>query len=111
MWNRSEPEDDSQFANRYTTSEVAHLENILYGQRAAADRRDGSNRPLADPPDRCSGLNFTGDAQADLLRLNTSIKPGVNGACPGGTASAAAPDRMAVLDGRPLRVPERPPPR
>ena len=43
------------------------------------------------------GLNFTGNTDADLLRLNTAIKPGANGACPGGTASAAAPDRLAVL--------------
>ena len=44
------------------------------------------------------GLNFTGPTQSDLLRLNTALKPGVNGACPGGTASPAAPDRLAVLD-------------
>ena len=43
------------------------------------------------------GLNFTGSTPADLLRLNTAIKPGANGACPGGTASSAAPDRMGVL--------------
>ena len=43
------------------------------------------------------GLNFTGSTPADLLRLNTAIKPGANGACPGGTASPAAPDRMGVL--------------
>jgi len=32
------------------------------------------------------------------LRLNTAITPGINGACPGGTASAAQPDRLGVLD-------------
>ena len=45
------------------------------------------------------GLNFTGNTDADLLRLNTALLPGPAGACPGGTASAAAPDRMGVLAG------------
>ena len=43
FWNREEPENDAQFANRYTTSEVAGLENALYGSDPAADRHD---RPL-----------------------------------------------------------------
>jgi hypothetical protein len=106
MWNRSEPEDDSSFANRYTTPEVAHLQNVLYGTTpqghvggALANidetgRTDLSLILLTGVP----GLNFTGSTQSDLLRLNTALKPGVNGACPGGTASAAAPDRLAVLD-------------
>ena len=62
LWNRSEPEDDSSFANRYTTPEVAHLQNVLYGATPhghvggalAHDRRDGPHRSLADPADRCS---------------------------------------------------------
>ena len=47
------------------------------------------------------GVNRIGSnpVAADMLRLNTAILPGVNGACPGGTASAAAPDRLAVLAG------------
>lgn len=97
-WNREDPKDDSQFASRYTTSEVAGLENLLYGSVLApvqtTGRTDLSLLFLTGVP----GLNFTGSTQADLLRLNTAIKPGVNGACPGGTASAAAPDRLAVLD-------------
>ena len=36
------------------------------------------------------GLNFTGPTDADLLRLNTAIKPARSGACPGGTASPSA---------------------
>jgi len=106
MWNRSEPENDSAFANRYTTSEVAHLQNVLYGatphghvggalqQIDETGRTDLSLILLTGVP----GLNFTGDTQSDLLRLNTALKPGVNGACPGGSASGAAPDRLAVLD-------------
>ena len=59
MWNRSEPEDDSSFANRYTTPEVAHLENAALRHDASGHvggalqhRRDGPHRPLADPADR-----------------------------------------------------------
>src|SRR5256886_12878347 len=44
------------------------------------------------------GLNETGSTKSDLLRLNTAITPGINGACPGGAASAALPDRLGVLD-------------
>jgi len=98
-WNRSEPADDSQFASRYTTPEVAHLENILYGgvlmPIEETSRTDLSLILLTGVP----GLNYTGTTQSDLLRLNTAIKPGVHGACPGGTASAASPDRMGVLAG------------
>ena len=99
LWNRSEPENDATFDNRYTTSELAGLQNLLYGSALDAGatttgRTDLSLLFLTGVP----GLNFTGNTHADLLRLNTAIKPGVNGACPGGTASAAAPDRLAVLD-------------
>src|SRR5262249_48033406 len=31
FWNREDPADDSQFERFYSTPEVAHLENILYG--------------------------------------------------------------------------------
>ena len=81
------------------------LENLLYGTRArsrgrSARRIDETGRTdlslilLTGVP----GPELHRDDAADLLRLNTAIKPGVNGACPGGTASAAAPDRLAVLD-------------
>ena len=98
LWNRSEPENDATFDNRYTTSELAGLQNLLYGSAlqpvATTGRTDLSLLFLTGVP----GLNFTGNTHADLLRLNTAIKPGVNGACPGGTASSAAPDRLAVLN-------------
>jgi len=98
FWNRSEPEDDSQFENRYLSPEVARLENLLYGSVLApvqeTNRSDLSLILLKGVP----GLNSTGTAESDLLRLNTAIKPGANGACPGGTASSAQPDRLAVLD-------------
>ena len=106
QWNRSEPEDDSQFEPFYATPEVAHLENVLYGGTLPLGHAGGALQPIAESGrgdldaillTGVTGLNFTGPTQSDLLRINTAIKPGVNGACPGGVASAAAPDRMAVL--------------
>jgi hypothetical protein len=102
-WNRSEPSNDSQFEHYYSNPEVSALENLLYGQA----NTNGVLQPI-DETGRTDldlillngvpGLNFTGDTQADLLRLNTDIKPGANGACPGGTANASQPDRLAVLN-------------
>ena len=102
-WNRSDPSNDSQFEHYYSNPEVSALENLLYG--------NGNSNGVLQPIDATGrtdldlilltgvpGLNFTGDTQADLLRLNTDIKPGVNGACPGGTADASQPDRFAVLN-------------
>jgi uncharacterized protein DUF4331 len=106
-WNSQEPENDSQFATYYTNPELAGLMNLLYGAPpgghpggalapvATTGRTDLSLLFLTGVP----GLNYTGPTQSDLLRLNTTIKPGVNGACPGGVASDVQPDRLAVLDG------------
>jgi hypothetical protein len=103
FWNRSDPADDSQFESNYSNPEVSALENLLYG----AANANGVLQPIAEHGRTdldtilltgVPGLNFTGTTQADLLRLNTDIKPGANGACPGGTASAAQPDRLAVLN-------------
>jgi hypothetical protein len=106
-WNRSDPSDDSQFEHNYSSPEVSALENLLYGMGHA----NGALQPIAEHgrgdldailltgfKTAAFNLNFTGSTQADLLRLNTDIKPGVNGACPGGTASAAPPDRLALLN-------------
>jgi hypothetical protein len=102
-WNRSDPSDDSQFEHYYSNPEVSALENLLYGMGHA----NGALQPIDEHArtdldlillNGVPGLNSTGSTQADLLRLNTDIKPGVNGACPGGTASSARPDRLAVLN-------------
>jgi len=87
FWNRSDPEDDGQFADFYTRPEVSRLENLLYGAALSSidvtDRNDLVAILLTGVP----GLNFTGPRPADLLRLNTSVPP------------TAAPSRLAVLDG------------
>jgi hypothetical protein len=107
-WNRSEPEDDAQFEDRYTSPELAGIINLLYGAPPPPGHPGGALQHV-DTTGRgdlkavlltgVPGLNFTGDTDADLLRLNTAIKPGAAGACPGGTASPAPQDRMAVLAG------------
>ncbi len=101
-WNRDDPSGDSQFEHYYSSPEVSRLENLLYS--SALQHIDETGRGDLDAilltgfKTASFNLNFTGDTQADLLRLNTDIKPGANGACPGGAASAAAPDRLAVLN-------------
>src|SRR5207237_2641144 len=90
FWNRSEPEDDAQFASFYTSPEVSRLENLLYGGALApidaANRADLGPILLTGVP----GLDFTGPRPADLLRLNTSIAP---------SAAAGAGNRLGVLSG------------
>ena len=101
-WNRSDPSEDSQFEHYYSSPEVSRLENLLYG--SALQHIDETGRGDLDAilltgfKTASFNLNFTGNTQADLLRLNTDFKPGVNGACPGGAASPAQPDRLAVLN-------------
>ena len=105
-WNREDPENDSQFEHDYTNPELAGIVNLLYGAPPAPGHPGGALQPV-DTTGRgdlkailltgVPGLNFTGPTDADLLRLNTNIKPGAQGACPGGVASNAAPDRMGVL--------------
>ena len=97
-WNGQAPSKDSQFLKYYEAPELAGLVNFLYPALADVDttgRTDLSLILLKGVP----GVNRIGSnpVAADMLRLNTAILPGVNGACPGGTASAAGPDRLAVL--------------
>jgi Domain of unknown function (DUF4331) len=108
FWNREEPEDEAQFEDRYTSPELAGVINLLYGAPPAPGHAGGALQHV-DTTGRSDlkavlltgvpGLNFTGSTDADLLRLNTAIKPGAAGACPGGAATPAPQDRMGVLAG------------
>src|SRR6266487_3546480 len=105
-WNREDPANDSQFASFYTSPEVSRLENALYGTlpqghaggALQAIDETGRSDLLSILLTGVHGLNETGSTKSDLLRLNTAITPGINGACPGGTASAVQPDQLAVLN-------------
>jgi hypothetical protein len=85
-WNATDPEDDSQFVDRYLNPEVTHLENALY---AALDNAPEHNRGdlVAVLLTGVPGLNNTGSAQADLLRLNMAIP------------AASSPEGLGVLAG------------
>jgi hypothetical protein len=94
-WNRTEPEDDAQFAPLYLNPEVSRLENLLYGKQnpngaLMPARETGRTDLVAILLTGVPGLNFTGPRQADLLRLNTNIKP---------TAAVGQGDRLGVLNG------------
>ena len=74
LWNASEPRNDANFLNRYTSPELAGLVNLLFPvlpDAPTADRNDLVTVLLTGIP----GVNFTGDRKADLLRLNTAIAP------------------------------------
>jgi hypothetical protein len=89
LWNRSEPEDDAQFASSYTDPEVPALVNLLYPALPDASTT-GRGDLVAVLLTGVNGLNLTGPKQADLLRLNTSIAP----SGPVGTGN-----RLGVLEG------------
>jgi hypothetical protein len=100
LWNGQHPSKDGQFRKYYEAPELAALVNGLYPALADVDttgRTDLSLILLKGVP----GVNAISDTPvlADMLRVNTSIKPGAKGACPGGVADASVPSRMAVLDG------------
>ena len=85
-WNASDPKDDAQFLGHYTTPELAGLVNFLYPvlpDTQTMGRSDLVAVLLTGVP----GLNFTGNVQADLLRLNTAIPP------------AASPNPLGALAG------------
>jgi hypothetical protein len=104
-WNRQDPVGDKQFESLYTGPEVSRLENALYG--TLPQGHAGGALQAIDETGRSDlrtilltgipGVNFTGSTDSDLLRLNTAITPGSNGACPAGTASSAPPDRLGPL--------------
>jgi hypothetical protein len=85
-WNASEPEDDSQFANRYLNPGIVGIANSLYN---ALDDAPTTNRGdlVAVLLTGIPGLNNTGATKADLVRLNVAIPP------------AASPNRLGVLAG------------
>lgn len=88
-WNSQYPANDSQFASYYLKPELAGLINTLYP--ALPDTRTENRSDLvAILLTGVPGLNNTGDTQADLLRLNTAIKP---------TAAVGKGNVMGVLAG------------
>ncbi len=111
-WNREDPADDQQFEHYYSSPEVSRLENLLYGALPPAGPSNGHAGGALQAIGETGRSDLTtilltgvpgfnqidsSSTDADLLRLNTAIKPGSNGACPGGTATSAPPDRLGPL--------------
>jgi uncharacterized protein DUF4331 len=89
-WNRTDPNNDSRFVNRYLNPELAGLINVLYPALPApptTTRNDLVQVLLTGIP----GLNFlsANGTKSDLLRLNTMIQPI--------STDPNAVDRMAVM--------------
>jgi Domain of unknown function (DUF4331) len=108
-WNSQAPKNDSQFAKYYKAPELTAVANVLYSaldDAATTNRNDlvailltGLNIPSsATVP---GGLQFTrtGSTQADLLRVNTGIKPNSAGACVFGVTGGGTPSRLGALEG------------
>jgi hypothetical protein len=108
-WNGQKPNHDSQFAQYYKAPELTAVANLLYSAAitdpaATANRNDlvailltGLDIPRsATVP---TGLHYTrtGSTQADMLRVNTGIKPNALGACVFG-APTAGPSRLGAID-------------
>jgi hypothetical protein len=85
-WNSQPPGDDRQFASHVANPELAGLLPVLYpGVFPNLAAYNGTGAPRADllailltgiPPGVVPGFqNYTGPAQADLLRLNVAIPP------------------------------------
>src|SRR6266404_5929218 len=100
FWNRSDPADDAQFVPFYRSPELARVVNVLYGDKLTAlggaparttDRDDLVLILLTGVPlPGGHNLNFTGNAKADLLRLNMAIAP---------THPVGQGDPLGVLNG------------
>ena len=108
-WNTHQPYQDSQFAKYYLAPEITAVANVLYDALdtpATSNRADlvavlltGINIPKSDVVP--TGLQFTntGTTQADLLRVNTGIKPNAAGACVFGVEGGGTPSRLGAIDG------------
>jgi hypothetical protein len=90
-WNATTPDKDKQFAQYYSSPILAKLLNQLYPQFGPFQETNRSDlvavllTGLKEP-----NLNFTGDTQADEIRLNLAIAP---------TAAVGQGNRLGVLGG------------
>ena len=118
-WNREDPSEDSQFEHFYSTPEVSHLENVLYGTPPQG-HAGGALAPIQE----------TGRTDLDLILLTGVPGPEQHRHDAGRPAPAEHGDqarRERRLSGRsgqrgsagsarssrrrPVRLPERPPSR
>jgi hypothetical protein len=104
FWNTQTPCNDKQFASSYAHPELAGLLPVLYpGVFPNLAKADAAGTARADleailltgiPSGIIKGFqNFTGPVQADMLRLNTAIKP------------AKKPSELGLIGGDPAGFP------
>jgi hypothetical protein len=108
-WNTHQPYQDSQFAKFYLAPEVTAVANALYDALdtpATSGRADlvailltGINIPKSATVPTGLQFTYTGPTQADLLRVNTGIKPNAAGACVFGVDGGGTPSRLGAVDG------------
>jgi hypothetical protein len=108
-WNGQSPKGDAQFARYYKAPELTAVANVLYSAldpAATTNRNDlvavlltGINIPSSTTVP--GGLQFTrtGSTLADMLRVNTGIKPNSAGACVFGVTGGGTPSRLGAIDG------------
>jgi hypothetical protein len=104
-WNSQPPSDDRQFASHVANPELAGLLPVLYpGVFPNLAAYNATGAPRADllailltgiPTGVVAGFqNYTGPAQADLLRLNVAIPP-----------TTANPSNLGLIGGDPAGYP------
>ena len=108
-WNGQNPSGDAQFARYYRAPELTAVANALYSaldDPAMTDRNDLVAILLTglDIPSSAvvpGGLHYTrtGSTPADMLRVNTGIKPNSAGACVFGVTGGGSPSRLGALAG------------
>jgi hypothetical protein len=106
-WNGQQPRDDAQFAKYYRAPELTAVANALYAalDDPATTNRDDLVAILLTGLDIPSstvvpgGLHYTrtGSTMADMLRVNTGIKPNSAGACVFGVRGGGSPSRLGAL--------------
>jgi Domain of unknown function (DUF4331) len=96
LWNRSEPEDDAQFEQHYSSPELAGLVNLLYPGLPDAPTTNRGDlvsvllTGIGPVPGVTANFNSTGPRRADLLRLNVDIPA---------SAAVGAGNRLGTLAG------------
>ena len=108
-WNSQKPANDAQFAKYYLAPELTAVANALYDVLATPNTTNRSDLVAIlltglDIPNSAvvpGGLHYTrtGSTKADMLRVNTGIKPNSQGACVFGQPANTGPSRLGAIAG------------